>query len=131
MLGRGFIGIEVGPDHAAVAKKRISAVEHPEDLDLMVTPSKRARLRIPFGWVVERGLLEAGDVLFDSRRRWHAKVRADGTLVSADCTGSIHQVGAHVQGAPACDGWTFWNFDAEGKPVSIDVLRQKLRAGLS
>ena len=57
--------------------------------------------------------------------------RKIGTLVSADCTGSIHKVGAHVQGAPACNGWTFWHFDAKGEPVSIDVLRQKLRAGLT
>jgi modification methylase len=130
-LGRGFIGIEADPDYAALAKKRIRAIKPPEDLDLMYTPSKRAEPRIPFGWVVEQRLLEPGDVLFDSRRRWHAKVRADGTLVSADCTGSIHKVGAHVQGAPACNGWTFWHFNAEGEPVSIDVLRQKLRAGLT
>ena len=129
-LGRGFVGIEVDPDYAALAKKRLAAVAHPADASLLSTPSKRAEPRLPFGLVVERGLLAPGDVLFDARRRWHAKVRADGTLVAADFTGSIHQVGAHVQGAPACNGWDFWHFEAEGNAVPIDVLRQKLRAEL-
>ena len=129
-LGRGFVGIEVDPDYADLAKKRLAAVAHPGDASLLSTPSKRAEPRLPFGLVVERGLLAPGDVLFDARRRWHAKVRADGTLVTADFTGSIHQVGAHVQGAPACNGWDFWHFEAEGNAAPIDVLRQKLRAEL-
>ncbi len=129
-LGRGFVGIEVDSDYADLAKKRLAAVAHPGDASLLSTPSKRAEPRLPFGLVVERGLLAPGDVLFDARRRWHAKVRADGTLVTADFTGSIHQVGAHVQGAPACNGWDFWHFEAEGNAAPIDVLRQKLRAEL-
>ncbi len=58
-------------------------------------------------------------------------MRADGTLISGDVKGSIHQVGAHLQGAPSCNGWAFWHIDVEGKSVSIDVLRQKLRAKLN
>ncbi len=65
------------------------------------------------------------------RRRWSARVRADGTITTADGQGSIHKIGAAVQGAPACNGWTFWHIDVEGTLVPIDVLRQKLRAGLS
>ncbi len=80
---------------------------------------------------VERGLIEPGTILYGPNKRWRAKVRADGTLITADFKGSIHQAGAHVQGAPACNGWQFWNIDAQGKLVSIDVLRQKLRAGLN
>ena len=79
-----------------------------------VTKSKRAEPRIPFGWVVERGLAAAGHGAARhaaSTRR--AKVRADGTLVCADATGSIHQIGAHVQGLDACNGWTFWQFEHE------------------
>jgi modification methylase len=70
-------------------------------------------------------------VLFDERKRWTAKVRADGRLNTADFTGSIHQAGAHVQRAPSCNGWQFWHFDAEIKPVPIDVLRQHIRAELA
>jgi modification methylase len=67
-------------------------------------------------------------VLFDANRRFRAKVRADGTLVWANGKGSIHQVGAEVQGAPACNGWAFWHFEHKGQPVAIDVLRQQIRA---
>ncbi len=129
-LGRGFIGIERDPDYAALAEKRLAAIEPGAAEGLDVTTKKR-ELRIPFGWVMERGLLAPGQVLTDRRRRFAAKARADGSLVADGITGSIHQVGAHVQGLSACNGWTFWHFDAEGKPVSIDVLRQKLRAGLA
>ncbi len=98
-----------------------------------VTKSKRAEPRIPFGWVVERGLLPPGTVLQGQQKSQRAKVRADGTLVCADATGSIHRIGAHVQGLDACNGWTFWQFELNGKLVPIDVLRQRLRAdsGLS
>jgi modification methylase len=57
-------------------------------------------------------------------------VRADGTLVSATAKGSIHRVGAEVQGAPACNGWAFWFVERGGKPVPIDMLRQQVRAAL-
>ena len=99
--------------------------------NLAVTPPKRPEPRIPFGNVVERGMLDPGQMLYDARRRHSAKVRADGSLVCGDASGSIHQIGAHVQGAPACNGWAFWHFDVEGKLVSIDVLRRRLRAELN
>ncbi|MBI3451990.1 MAG: site-specific DNA-methyltransferase [Rhodospirillales bacterium] len=130
-LGRRFIGIERDEDYAAVARARIADVRPPADTELVATPSKREEPRVPFGWLVERGLLQPGEVLTDPSGRWTARVRADGTLIAADCRGSIHQVGAAVQGAPACNGWTFWCISIEGKRVPIDVLRQKLRAELN
>jgi modification methylase len=36
-----------------------------------------------------------------------------------------------VQGAPACNGWTFWHFDAEGQLLPIDTLRQQIRARMN
>ncbi|MEE8246664.1 MAG: site-specific DNA-methyltransferase [Alphaproteobacteria bacterium] len=131
-LGRAFIGIEKEKAYVKLAERRLGRVRQGAAEDLAVTPSRRDRPRIPFGAVVERGLLKPGDLLFDQRRRHSAKVRADGTLVSADATGSIHHVGAWVQGAPACNGWTFWYFEVgDGGLVSIDLLREKLRAELS
>ena len=62
--------------------------------------------------------------------RHKAKVRADGTLIGDDIKGSIHQVGAHLEGAPSCNGWTYWCFKRDGKTVPIDVLRQQIRAEL-
>ena len=126
-LGRRFIGLERDPDYAALARERIDAVA-PSPPELVNAPAERDEPRIPFGTLVERGLLEPGTILFDARRRWTAKVRADGTVISADARGSIHQVGAHVQGAPACNGWSFWHVELKGRPVLIDLLRQQVRA---
>ncbi|MBV9542633.1 MAG: site-specific DNA-methyltransferase [Alphaproteobacteria bacterium] len=130
-LGRHFIGLERDKTYAKVARERIAAVTRAPDDAIEVTRSKRAEPRIPFGWVVERGLLPPGTILHGTQKRHRAKVRADGTLVTADATGSIHQMGAHVQGLDACNGWTFWQFEHNGTLVPIDVLRQQLRASVS
>ncbi len=126
-LNRRFIGIERDAAYAGLARKRIAAIE-PAPAESTLLPAKREEPRIPFGTLVERGLLKPGTVLFDASRRFTAKVRADGTLISAEARGSIHRVGAEVQGAPACNGWVFWHFLDRGRPVAIDVLRQKVRA---
>jgi modification methylase len=130
-LGRRWLGLERDKDYATAARARLAKVRPADDADLIATPSKREEPRIPFGWLVERGYLSPGTVLTSPNRRWTAKVRADGTLITAEHRGSIHQVGALVQGAPACNGWQFWCLDVEGKLVPIDLLRQKLRAELS
>jgi len=130
-LGRDFIGIERDPDYIELAKKRIAKTRRIDETDLLETPSKREQPRIPFGWLVERGLLRPGEKLYAPNRRHAAKVRADGTIVTGEDRGSIHKMGAAVQGAPACNGWTFWHVDIEGKLVPIDALRQKLRAELN
>lgn len=129
-LGRHFIGLERDPTYASFAAQRIEAVQQGDMAPLSVTKSKRDEPRIPFGQVVERGLISPGTKLFDQRRRWVARVRADGSLVANDATGSIHRVGAHVQGAPACNGWTFWHFEHQGNLVPIDFYRSRLRAEL-
>jgi len=107
-LGRHFIGIERDMNYAQLARARIGSVTQASDDAIEVTKSKRAEARIPFGWVVERGLLPPGSVLQGPTMQFTAKVRADGSLVCKDATGSIHRIAAHVQGLDACNGWTFW-----------------------
>ncbi|MDA0998242.1 MAG: site-specific DNA-methyltransferase [Proteobacteria bacterium] len=129
-LGRSFIGIEREEMYVDIAKERIATTERlPEDA-LISVPSKRDEPRIPFGWLVERGLLTAGTVLYDQRRRHAARIRTDGTLITDGFQGSIHKVGAHVQNLPACNGWTFWHASIKGNLIPIDVFRQKIRAEL-
>ena len=131
-LGRRWIGIERDASYARIAAERIDKVIAAADSKLLDSPARREQPRIPFGWLIERGLLEPGTVLTSFNRRWTAKVRADGTLATADFRGSIHQTGAHVQGLPACNGWQFWCFDTgEGKLQPIDLLRERLRAELN
>jgi modification methylase len=129
-LGRRFLGLEREERYARLAEQRLSKVRafEPE----LVTPTdRRDEPRIPFGWLVERGYLEPGTILRSYDRRHSAKVRADGTVITADFKGSIHQAGARVQGAPACNGWTYWCYEVEGKLLPLDLLRQRLRAELN
>ena len=130
-LSRRFIGIEREPAYVRLARSRIAGVEAAEDNAVAVTPSKRAEPRIPFGTLVERGLLKPGIVLTGANGRHRAKVRADGTLVCADASGSIHRIAAHVQGLDACNGWTFWHYEHKGSLIPIDILRQQVRAELN
>ncbi len=127
-LGRHFIGIEREAEYREIAKARIADVRRFDRASLEVTQSKRAEPRVPFGHLVERGLLSPGEVLHSLNGRHTAKVRADGTLVAADAKGSIHQVGAALEGAPSCNGWTYWSFKREGVLAPIDVLRQQVRS---
>lgn len=132
-LGRHFIGIERDKTYAKHAERRINAIKGPTSLEDLQIPSKREEPRIPFGIVLERGLLHAGDFLYDERKRHRARVKADATVAVLDpagneVRGSIHKVGAMVQGLPACNGWTFWCFNADGKLMPIDLLRQRIRA---
>jgi modification methylase len=129
-LGRRFIGIERDAGYAAAARARLAEVI-PAPPDVIDIRARRDAPRVPFGWLVERGLLAAGEVLVSHDGRWSAKVRADGTLIAAEHRGSIHQVGAAVQGLPACNGWQFWCIERDGRRLPIDLLRQRLRAELN
>ena len=126
-LGRRFIGIERERGYVSLARARIAA-ERPAADEALRLESRREAPRVPFGSLVERGLVRPGDVLVDAGRRFAARVRADGSLISAEHRGSIHFVGARVQGAPACNGWAFWHVERQGRLVLIDELRQQLRS---
>ena len=106
MLGRDFIGIEREAAYRKVAQKRIDNTRKFDREALQVSASKRAEPRVPFGQLVERGMLRPGEELSSMNGRHKAKVRADGTLIGDDIKGSIHQVGAALEGAPSCNGWT-------------------------
>ncbi len=129
-LGRRWIGIERDAGYARQAEVRIARELPLSPGSLATQPSKRAEARVPFGTIVELGILEPGAALYDERRRIEAEVRADGTLWHAGRQGSIHRLGAQVQGKAACNGWTFWHFEAEGRLRPIDVLRAEAKRQL-
>jgi modification methylase len=131
-LGRHFIGLERDSTYAQAARARIDAVEQLSDVSIAAPPEKRAEVRVPFLSLIEGGHVKAGETLVDERRRYSATVRADGTLaLGGAIIGSIHKVGALVQGLPACNGWTFWHVERTGKLVCIDEFRAKVRAELA
>jgi modification methylase len=129
-LGRHYIGIERDTDYAKAAAERIAKVDVLADRVLETTRSKRSEPRVPFGTIIELGILDAGAPLFDERRRFRAEVRADGTLAAAGRQGSIHRLGAEVQGKAACNGWTYWHFETKGRLQPIDALRMEARRRL-
>ncbi len=126
-LGRRYIGIERHPAYVEAALGRLMRTEQAPDVSNATTQSRREIPRIPFGTIVERGLLPPGTVLRDRMKRVSATVVADGTIRSGDLQGSIHKIGATLTNAPSCNGWTFWHFERDGKWVAID----ELRAGIS
>jgi modification methylase len=129
-LGRNFVGIEREQDYIDAASARIDAVVPAKRAELVVTTGKRAEPRVPFGSIIETGLLTVGDVLQDSKKRWQAKIRVDGSLEWQGESASIHRMGAKVQGLDACNGWTFWYIDKGDGFQQIDELRKQYRAQL-
>jgi modification methylase len=132
-LGRHWIGIERDPDYVAAAQERINRVVPHSSSAMETLRSKRAEPRVPFGTIIELGMLRPGSVLSDERGQIRAEVKADGTLRRGEQQGSIHRLGAEVQGKTACNGWTYWHFEqAAGRRAPIDLLREqaKQRLGL-
>ena len=130
-LGRHFVGIEREQDYIDAASARIDAVEPLGKAMLSVMTGKKAEPRVAFNTLIESGLIKPGTVLTDAKRRYSAIVRADGTLASGGEAGSIHRLGAKVQGLDACNGWTFWHFEEGNTLKPIDELRTVIRNDLA
>jgi modification methylase len=127
-LGRRYIGIERDLDYAKAATKRIAAVKPLEAATLAPFMTAREAPRVPFSALLERGLVSAGAVLVDAKKRHKALVRADGAISLGDNVGSIHRIGALAQGLEACNGWTFWHVETKNGLTLIDDLRARIRA---
>jgi modification methylase len=129
-LGRRWIGIEREPSYVKVARERINSTLPLDESAMKTVQDKREQPRVAFGILVESGLVPPGSTLTDAKRRWTASVRADGSISCESHAGSIHKVGAALQDAPSCNGWTFWHV-AEGNCVTVlDALRQQHLAAL-
>jgi modification methylase len=128
-LRRRWIGIEREPKYIAAARARIAATLPLDESAMEGMPERRAQKRVAFGLLVESGVVPAGTVLCDHKRRWQAEVKADGTLACGPAAGTIHKLGATLQGAPSCNGWTFWHVEESGALMAIDALRQRHLSG--
>jgi modification methylase len=127
-LRRHFIGIERHPAYAEAAIGRVRRTKAISVEGATSQPTKRDIPRIPFGSLVEQGMIAPGTTVFDRQRRVSAMVGPDGSLSAGDIRGSIHKVGAALQNAPSCNGWTFWHFERDGTLVPLDVLRTMMAA---
>ncbi|QIQ86733.1 MAG: site-specific DNA-methyltransferase [Erythrobacter sp.] len=123
-LGREWIGCEREGFYREVALKRIEKELPLDESALKTMQSKKSAPRVAFGTLVENGLIAPGTKVFDKKRRWTATVRADGSLDCAGQVGSIHGLGKDLQGAPSCNGWSFWHYEKGGEIVPVDAARQ-------
>ncbi|HLL60032.1 MAG TPA: site-specific DNA-methyltransferase [Allosphingosinicella sp.] len=124
-LGRNWIGIEREAKYVKVARERIASTLELDESAMRTMASKKSQPKVPFGALLETGMIEPGAILTDSKRRWQARVGADASVELSGKQGSIHQIGAAAQGAPSCNGWTFWHVEQSGALVALDDLRQK------
>ena len=123
-LGRQWIGCEREGNYRDAALKRIEKELPLDESALTTMQAGRSAPKVAFGALVENGFIAPGTQVFDKKRRWTAKVRADGSLAHEKKTGSIHGLGKDLQGAPSCNGWTFWHYEVEGEVKPIDAARQ-------
>ncbi|OYV81188.1 MAG: modification methylase, partial [Acidiphilium sp. 21-68-69] len=126
-LNRHFIGIERHPAYVEAGWARLREMRAAPAHLTKAMPSRRDAPRIAFGVLVERGMVPPGTVLHDRLRRVSATVAADASIIAGTHRGSIHQVGAAVQNAASCNGWTFWHVEREGRLVALDHVRETLR----
>jgi modification methylase len=129
-LGRRWIGIERESTYVKVARERIDSTLPLDESAMLTVRDKKEQPRVAFGLLVESGLIPAGTILIDAKGRWSASVRADGSIACGAHTGSIHKVGAALQNAPSCNGWTFWNVEQADVLKPLDALRQQHLAAL-
>jgi len=123
-LGREWIGCEREGVYREAALERIELALPLDESALTTMQSPKAAPKVAFGTLVETGWIAAGAIVWDKKRRIKATVRADGSLGAGNDSGSIHGLGAKVQGAPSCNGWSFWHIEHEGELKPLDAIRQ-------
>ena len=129
-LGRDYLGIERDRAYAEHADARIASIQTIKEAEIITPVEKRQEQRIPFGTLIENGMLPPGTTLTDPKQRHEARICADGSLSVNQLRGSIHKVGASLQNAPSCNGWTYWHYKERDEYKPIDALRAQLRAAM-
>ena len=125
-LGRNYFGIENEKKYFKTAKQRLEKTIKMEDHYLDTIKNNKSKPRIPFGSLVELGIVKPGMSVFDYKKKVNAKIMADGSIKYQNSEGSIHKVAAKIIGAESCNGWTYWHYNNNGSMLPIDDLRQRL-----
>ena len=130
-LGRNYFGIEKEKNYFEATKKRLETTSVIKDEYLDALQNNRAKPRIPFGSLVEMGLIKPGTEIYDQKKKINAKIMVDGSIKYQQSEGSIHKVAAKIIGAESCNGWTFWHYKKGNCLKPIDELRNKLRPSIT
>ena len=122
-----FTIIQLAIRLAKEINKRLKNTKQIEDDYLDTLQNNRSRPRIPFGSLVELGIIKPGTEIFDQKKKINAKIMVDGSIKYQKSEGSIHKIAAQILGAESCNGWTYWYYQSGNNLKPIDNLRQKLR----
>tara|TARA_A100001011_G_scaffold39683_1_gene37458 strand:- start:2526 stop:3605 length:1080 start_codon:yes stop_codon:yes gene_type:complete len=124
-LDRNYYGIEKEKTYYKAAERRLKNTKPIENDYLDTLQNGRSKPRIPFGSLVELGIIRPGTTIFDNKKKVTAKIMADGSIKHDQTEGSIHKVAAIILGTESCNGWTYWHCKLGNSFVPIDNLRQK------
>tara|TARA_Y100001970_G_C14238757_1_gene863547 strand:+ start:211 stop:1284 length:1074 start_codon:yes stop_codon:yes gene_type:complete len=127
-LQRNFIGFEKDKEYIKLAKKRLKKTKPLNNEIVMMTKSRKDLPKVPFGELVEQGIIPPGAVLTDKKELYKATVTIDGSIKIKNISGSIHQVGAKIQGLPSCNGWDFWHVKNKKSSILLDEIRGDYRS---
>ena len=127
-LGRKYFGIEKDRKYFSAANERISRTRIIEESYLDTIENNKSKPRVPFGSLVELGIIKPGMNIFDQKKTINGKIMADGSIKYNSAEGSIHKIAAKILGTESCNGWTYWCFNRKGHKLPIDVLRQQVRS---
>jgi len=124
-LGRQYFGIEKDKKYFKAANERINKTKTIEESYLDTLENNKSKPRVPFGSLVELGIIKPGTNIFDQKKKINAKIMADGSIKHSSGEGSIHKVAAKILGTESCNGWTYWHYNIDGSIKPIDSLRQR------
>jgi len=124
-LRRNYYGIEKEKKYFKAADERINKTKAIEESYLDTLENNKSKPRVPFGSLVELGIIKPGTNIFDQKKKINAKIMVDGSIKHKESAGSIHKVAAKIMGTESYNGWTYWYCNVGGSMVPIDNLRQR------
>lgn len=121
LLGRNFIGIELDSLYVEAATSRINNI-HNIDFNLL-GQDKLENHKVSLGNLIESGLIDIGDTLFNIDYNCNALVCANGTLFHNNNYYSINKLAKDVV-ENNINAWTFWYIKKDNKALLLNDLRK-------
>ncbi|MFL1780425.1 RAMA superfamily domain-contaning DNA methylase [Candidatus Hepatincolaceae symbiont of Richtersius coronifer] len=130
MLGRRFIGIEKDQHYLTLAQARLDNTV-PLNINHVQLKDVKPNKRVSLGNLIQKGLLEVGESIYDKNLENPAIVCLDGSLIyTNEAVGSIHQVAEKIIKKPT-NGWFFWYICRDDTLLSLNILREHYLEGLA
>jgi site-specific DNA-methyltransferase (adenine-specific)/modification methylase len=124
-LGRNFIGIEKEEFYVQEATKRIKKII-PIKIDYLNYKIEEKPPKVPFGNLIEKGLVKIGEKIYSKDKKFYATVLANASIETDEgLIASIHKVSATFLKKQSNNGWKFWYVVRDKKMISIDQLREQ------